>query len=135
MGGPSLGIYPYPSLQESRTEEDPLYHNCSVRHPCSQNGEYFNATCGAQHAGTNASEYVALGQPWTAALDGGWGCTGAFSPPASCVGGVFLFAMAYADVDKASCAATRSSAPAPALHAPFRHKAAMHAPIRPFSPT
>ena len=52
-------IVPFPASSGGPTAYAPEYHNCSARHPCSFNGEYFNATCGAHGNGTiaNISEW------------------------------------------------------------------------------
>jgi hypothetical protein len=110
--GPLLnvqGTYPYPQLRLPRDVFNASYHSCAVRHPCSANGEYINATCaGTVLAGT--------GTPWMAAapLDGGWGCTDVSSPAfaAGCANGTQLFAMAYAEVDAATGLAVRRNPPA-----------------------
>jgi len=72
---------------------DAQYHTCSVPHPCSMNGEYFNATCAA-----GFSLVQSTAQPWSVAdldNDGGWGCTGTLLSDGSCQNGDVLLAMPY----------------------------------------
>ena len=69
------------------------YHSCSVRHPCSMNGEYLNATCASGYsmvAGTGQVRQIA-----DIVGNGGWGCSGTIQADGSCEGGEFLLAMPY----------------------------------------
>ena len=67
--------YPFPTQRDyGYAEYDPAYHGCAALHPCSSNGELFNATCGVDGAG-----FVDNHTAWTDAPDsngGGWGCAG-----------------------------------------------------------
>ena len=68
-------IYPYPTQREfGYSEYDSEYHGCVALHPCSGNGELFNATCGVGGSGfvDNHTEWVAA----NFSAGGGWGCAG-----------------------------------------------------------
>ena len=67
--------YPFPTLRDfGFAAYDPKTHGCVAKHPCSGNGELFNATCGVDGGG-----FVDNHTAWTEASasgGGGWGCAG-----------------------------------------------------------
>jgi hypothetical protein len=67
--------YPFPTQREHGYDAyDPAFHGCVAKHPCNNNGELFNATCGVDGRG-----FVDNHTAWTdapASGGGGWGCAG-----------------------------------------------------------
>lgn len=67
--------YPFPTQREHGYDAyDPAFHGCVAKHPCNNNGELFNATCGVDGRG-----FVDNHTAWTdapASGGGGWGCDG-----------------------------------------------------------
>ena len=67
--------YPFPSQREyGFSEYDPKFHGCAAKHPCSNNGELFNATCGVGGRGFVDNHTAWFDAP--ASGGGGWGCAG-----------------------------------------------------------
>ena len=69
-------VLPYPWTAEYLGENAyvPRFHTCAAKHPCNQNGELVNATCGSLGQG-----FVDDIQPWTVVDErtgGGFGCPG-----------------------------------------------------------
>lgn len=74
---------------------DAAYHTCAIKHPCSMNGEYVNATCAP-----GFSMVAGTGQPWTNVDPngvGGYGCSGTLVADGTCQGGEYLVAMPYVE--------------------------------------
>ncbi|XRB05991.1 laminin-type egf-like protein [Pycnococcus provasolii] len=104
------GNLPYPQLNASDVDVDAFgrqfypyiesVHRCEVRHPCNGNGEYLNATCGADGNGTvvNGTDLIIL-RIGVEREKFAIGCTGINVNGTKCVDGVYLFGMAYMEVD------------------------------------
>ena len=102
-------VVPFPKVSAGGNVYEPEYHNCSAKHPCSGNGELFNATCGRFGNGTmdNLTEWRVVdlttmteGEDGVKKGGGGWGCTGLVVNGSVCVDGEMRFAMAYAQWDE-----------------------------------
>ena len=98
--GQFLGVVPYPTQVPPKSDSSypkmAEFHNCSIPHPCSMNGEYLNATCGADGTDpvANSTDFIVVDE----AGNSGYGCNGTFVNGTVCAGTV-LFGMTYAETE------------------------------------
>ena len=98
--GQFLGVVPYPTQVAPKSDSTypkmAEFHNCSIPHPCSMNGEYLNATCGADGTDpvANSTDFIVVDE----AGNSGYGCNGTFVNGTVCAGTV-LFGMTYTETE------------------------------------